>query len=224
MNRYDLKDNTDEEVKALADTGNYTGIFEYACRMYAQNRYEESFRYFYKIKDYDNFWVWERLIEIADYHVKGIISDEEIVELLFRRHSRGVSYFTYKLAHFYEIGRGVKKSIKKYIELLTMVANDGSCSATIELAENYEKGYGVKKSLRKAYQLYSYYLDEHCKMDFWCSYKTAVYMLHKWGGAEKNMNLVKYHLEYGARVYNVARNLYIELFNEDPVPYKPRQQ
>ena len=159
MDRRDLASYTDNQAKALADTGNYIAIFDYACRMYAQDRYEESFNYFYKIKDYDNSFIWERLIDIADFHVKGIIPDKEIFELLVRRHNQGVSYYTYKLADFYEKGRGTRKSIKKYIEYLTMVANDGSSCATIELAENYEKGYGVKKSLRKAFRLYYDYVD-----------------------------------------------------------------
>ena len=216
MNRYDLASWSDEKVKKLADSGDYTGIFEYACRMYAQEKYEESFRYFNKIKDYDNSWVLERMIDIADFYVKGIISDEEIVKLLKRRHSHGVSYYTYKLADCYEKGRGVEKNIKKYIELLTMVANDGSCSATIELAENYEKGYGVEKSLSKAYRLYYDYVDEHYKKDYWCAYKAALYMINEWGGAKKDMIDIEYHLRYASRVYEEARELYKELFGKDP--------
>lgn len=215
-NRYDLEKWSDEEVKALADTGHFTGIFEYACRCYAKQEYEESFKYFYKIKDYDNSFVWERLIDIADFHVKGIIPDKEIVELLLKRHSCGVSFYTYKLAAFYKQGRGVRKSIKKYIEYLTMVANDGSSYATIELAENYEKGYGVQKSLSKAFGLYYDYVDEHFKMDFWCAYKAALYMLNEWGGAKKNMSDIEYHLRYAARVHQEARDLYKELFAKDP--------
>ena len=216
MNRYDLASWSDEKVKKLADSGDYTGIFEYACRMYAQEKYEESFRYFYKIKDYDNSWVLERIIDIADFYLKGIISDEEIVTLLKRRHSHGVSYYTHKLADCYEKGRGVKKNIKKYIELLTMVANDGSCSATIELAENYEKGYGVEKSLSKAYRLYYDYIDEHYKKDYWCAYKAALYMINEWGGAKKDMADIEYHLRFASRVYEEARVLYKELFGKDP--------
>ena len=59
MNRYDLEDKSDEYVKELADSGNFTGIFEYGWRMFNQERYQESFDYFIKIKDYNNFIVWE---------------------------------------------------------------------------------------------------------------------------------------------------------------------
>ena len=214
--RKDIENWSDEQVKALADTGHYTGIFEYACRCYAQEKYEESFKYFYQLKDFDNSFIWERLIDIADFEVKGIISDKEIFELLLKRHNRGVSYYTYKLADFYEKGRGVRKSIKKYIELLTMVAYDGSCSATIELAENYEKGYGVKKSLRKAFRLYYDFVDEHYKKDYWCAYKAALFMLNEWGGAKKDMSNIEYHLRYASRVHQEARDLYKELFNKNP--------
>ena len=221
--RFDLEDWTDEQVKQLADSGNYTGIFEYACRMETAENYKEAFAYFYKIKDFDNSFVWERLITIAISYEKGIITDEEIFELLLRRHSRGVSYYTYVLAGFYEKGRGTRKNMKKYIECVALCAHDGSQCATIELAECYEKGYGVRKYLKKAYELYRDYYDDHCRRDYLCCYKVAIYMLHGWGGAKKNMSDVKYYLAYAARVYEEARELHIELFNEDPVPYKTRK-
>ena len=43
MNRLDLQDKTDEEVKALADAGEYIAIFEYGIRLFNQDRYRESY-------------------------------------------------------------------------------------------------------------------------------------------------------------------------------------
>ena len=216
MNRFDLQDKSDEYVKELADKGEFIGIFEYGMRLYNQDKNEEAFSYLYKLKDYNNFFIWERLIDIAYYEVKGIISDEELFQLLLKRHNYGVSSFSYILAYCYKDGIGTEKNIKKYIEVLKMVANDGSRYATIELAECYEKGFGVRKNLKKAFDLYYHYVDEHFKMDFECAYKSALYMLNEWGGAKKDMMQIEYHLRYAARVENEAKKLYIELFNKEP--------
>ena len=216
MNRFDLQSWNDEEVKNLADKGEFIGIFEYAIRLYNQEKYRESFAYFYKIKDYDNFFIWEHIISIAYHYEKGIISDKEIFDFLIRRHNKGSSYYTYILAYFYKEGRGTRKSLKKYIEMLSICAKDGSSSATIELAECYEKGIGVNKSLNKAFDLYYHYVDEHCKMDYWCAYKAAYYMLHELGGAKKDMRSIEYHLRFASRVHQEAKTLYKELFNKDP--------
>lgn len=214
--RNDLKDYSDRQVKRLADQGNVIAIFEYGMRLENRNQYKRAFKYLYKLKDIDNFFIWERLITLADFYCKGIISDKEIFKLLKKRHKYGVSYYSYVLAGFYLKGKGCKKSIKKYIELLKLVAMDGSCSATIELAENYEKGFGVKKSLKKAYELYYNYVDEHYRKDYWCAYKSAVYMLNRWGGAKKDMSNIEYHLRYASRVHKEAKELYLKLFNKEP--------
>ena len=223
MNRYDLEKWSDEEVKKLADMGNYTATYEYGERLYFQKLYKESFKYLYSLVNYNNFLIWERIIDIVYNYEKDLLSDKELFNLLLRRHQHGSSYYSYILADFYKEGRGTRRSLKKYIELLIICSNDGSASATQELAECYEKGFGVKKSLRKAFKTYYYYYDEHGKKDYWCSYKVALYMLNEWGGAKKDMGQIRYYLEYAARVVNEARELYIELFNEDPVPDKPRK-
>lgn len=223
MNRNDLANWSDEEVKALADTGNYTAIYEYGERLYFQKRYRESFKYLYSLVDYDNFLIWERIIDIVRGYEPDLLKDKELFNLLLRRHQYSSSSYSYTLAHFYRDGIGTRRSLKKYVELLAICSNDGSIYATKELAECYERGFGVRKSLRKAFKIYYYFYDEHGKKDFWCSYKVAIYMLNEWGGAKKDMHLIKYYLEYAAKVLNEARELYIELFNEDPVPYKPRR-
>lgn len=216
MNRFDLQNKTDEEVKLLADSGNYVGIFEYAIRMYNQDRYKESFEYFYKIKDWGNFIVWEYIIKIAYYYEKDALTDKELFDFLIKRHNYGSSFYSYILAYFYRDGRGTRKSLRKYIELLTICSHDGSANATIELAECYENGFGVKKSLKKAFDVYYHFVDDHCRMDYWCAYKVAYYMLHELGGAKKDMPSIEYHLRYAARVHEEARRLYRELFNKEP--------
>ena len=215
MNRYDLANKSDEKVKALADSGNFTGIFEYGWRMYNQEKYQESFDYFIQIVDYDNFIVWERIITLAYSYLPQAMSDEELFALLIRRHNYGSSYYSYILAYFYRDGRGCKKDLKKYIELLKICSNDGSMYATHELAECYEKGFGVRKSLKKAYQVYYWWLDDHGKPDPWCEYKVAYYMLHELGGAKKDMNQIEYHLRYACKVHQEARKLYKELFGKE---------
>ena len=216
MNRFDLEDKSDEYGKELADSGNFTAIFDYGFRMYNQEKYEESFKYFYQLKDSSNFIVWEKIITLATEYLPGIISDKEIFEFLLKRHARGSSIYTYKLAYFYRDGRGTRRSLKKYIECLKACSNDRSKYATIELAECYEKGFGVRQSYRKAYQLYYYYVDDHDKMDYTCAYRAALYMLEEKGGAKKEMWLIKYHLRYAARIIDEAKELYIKLFNEEP--------
>ncbi len=216
MNRFDLQDKSDEYVKELADSGNYTAIFDYAYRMYNQDRYEEAFAYFYKIKDYKNTFVWQMIIEIALSYLPGVISDEEIYQFLLRRHEAGVSIYTYYLADFYEKGRGCRKSLKKYIECLASCAYDGSSYATIELAECYERGYAVRKSYRKAFKLYDNYLDDHCRLDYECAYRSALYMLHGLGGAKNSVYKLEYNLRYAARINHEAKDLYIQLYNKEP--------
>ena len=216
MNRFDLQDKTDEEVKELADKGEWIGIFDYGLRMVAQDRYEEAFKYLYQIKDSNNFFVWEQLINIAYYEIPGIMSDEELIELLFRRHNYGTSSYDYILAYCYEKGRGVEKDLAKYNEYLAICAEDGSSFATLELAHNYEVGYGVEVDLKKAYDLYLNYHDEHFKKDYRCEYQVAYYMLHELGGAKRNYSQIEYHLSYAARVLGEARELYREIFKKDP--------
>ena len=216
MNRFDLEKYSDKEVKKLADQGVPAAIMEYGFRMNGKERYKEAFKYFYKLKDRDNIVVYEQLISIAYFDVKGIISDKELFELLEKRQSKGISYYTYLLAHAHKDGRGTRKSIKKYIYYLTLVANDGYCTAVVELAECYENGFGVRKSLRKAFHLYYSFYDEHGRLDYWCAYKSALYMLNGWGGAKKEMWSIEYHLKYASRVYGEAKRLYIELFNKEP--------
>ena len=216
MTRKDLETWTDEQVKELADSGNFTGIFEYGWRMYNQERYQESFDYFIKIKDYDNFIVWERIITLAYSYLPNAMSDKELFELLLRRHNRGSSSYSYILAYFYRDGRGCEKDLNKYIELLKICSNDGSTYATYELAECYEKGFGVPQSYEEAFKVYYYWLDDHGRPDPWCEYKVAYYMLHELGGQKKDMKAIEYYLKRAAWVHSEAENLYIELFGEQP--------
>ena len=216
MNRIDLQDKTDEEVKALADAGEYIAIFEYGIRLFNQERYRESYEYLKQIEKYDNFLVWERIVDIAYYYEKDLLADKEIFDLLTKIHNKWASSYTYILADFYRDGRGVEKDLKKYVELLRECANDGSCYAVAELARCYEEGIGVRKSLKEAFKIYYYFYDEHGKMDYWCAYRVAIYMLNEWGGAKKDMKEIKYYLNYAARGNREAKKLYIELFNEEP--------
>ena len=216
MNRLDLKDKSDIEVKELADSGNYTGIFEYGMRLYNQERYREAFEYFKKIEKYDNAFIWEKIVDIAYYYEKDLLTDKEIFDLLTKIHNKWSNSYTYILADFYKEGRGVKQDLKKYVELLRECANDGSTYAVAELAKCYEEGIGVDKSLEEAFKIYYYFYDDHGKMDYWCAYRTAIYMLHEWGGAKKDMGQIKYYLRYAARTIKDSKKLYIELFNEEP--------
>ena len=216
MNRLDLQDKTDEEVKALADAGEYIAIFEYGIRLFNQDRYRESYEYLKQIEKYDNFLVWERIVDIAYYYEKDLLTDKEIFDLLTKIHNKWASSYTYILADFYRDGRGVKKDLKKYVELLRECANDGSCYAVAELARCYEEGIGVRKSLKEAFKIYYYFYDEHGRMDYWCAYRVAIYMLNEWGCAKKNMNEIKFYLNYASRGNREAKKLYIKLFNEEP--------
>lgn len=213
--RHDLANVSDKEVKKLADGGNYIAVFEYSMRLYCKNRYKQAFKYLYSLVGHDNCFIWERIYDIA-CHVKGAMNDKQKFELLSRIHAKGTSQYTLYLAGYYEKGIGCRKSLKKYNELLAMCAKDGSRYATIELAENYEKGYGVRKSLKKAFALYDNYVDEHCKMDWWCAYKAAYFRYHKLGGAKQVMSLIEYQLRYAARMYQQAKDLYIEIFGKEP--------
>ena len=215
MNRLDLQDKTDEEVKALADAGEYIAIFEYGIRLFNQERYRESYEYLKQIEKYDNFLVWERIVDIAYYYEKDLLADKEIFDLLTKIHSKWSSSYTYILADFYRDGRGVEKDLKKYVELLRECANDGSCYAVAELAKCYEEGIGVRKSLKEAFKIYYNFYDDHGKMDYWCAYKSAVYMLNGWGGAKKDMEHIKISLKYASRVHQEARELYKQLFPND---------
>ena len=85
MNRNDLANWSDEEVKALADTGKYTAIYEYGERLYFQKRYRESFKYLYSLVDYDNFLIWERIIDIVRGYEPDLLKDKELFNLLLRR-------------------------------------------------------------------------------------------------------------------------------------------
>ncbi len=216
MNRLDLQNKTDEEVKSLADSGNFIGIFEYGMRLYNKENYKEAFKYLYSVKDHDNFFIWEKIIDIAYYYEKGIISDKELFDMVMKRHLHGSSHYTYILAYLYRDGRGTRRSLKKYIECLKICSNDGSAFATYELADCYEKGIGVKKSPHKAFNVYYNWLDDHGRMDYLCAYKTALYMLNEWGGAKKDMSNIEFHLRYAARGEREAEKLYIELFRADP--------
>ena len=216
MNRLDLDNKTDLEVKELADQGNKVAMMEYAIRLRRKEQYQEAFNYLYPLKDIDNTFIWELIIDLAYYEIPGVISDKELFLLTLRRHSKGISFYTYILAKMYKDGKGTRKSLKKYIEMLTLCAYDGSASATIELAHCYEEGYGVRKSYRKAYKLYNGYVDEHFKKDYYCAYQVALYQLERKGGIKKDMNDIKYHLWYASRIYPEAKELYIQLFNENP--------
>ena len=217
MNRFDLVNKSDEEVKALADENVGAAILEYGFRLEDKEKYEEAFVYFRKSKERGNTFALERMITIAYYYAPNIISDKELFNLAKERHLKGVSYYTYILAYLYKNGRGVKKNLKKYAEYLLMCANDGSSTATIEMAECYEKGIGVAKDLRKAFDLYYNYIDEHCKKDTTCEYKVALYMLNELAGQKKDMEQIEWHLRYAATRYNKeALKLYIELFGKDP--------
>lgn len=220
MNRRDLVNWTDEQVKELAGTGDFIGAFEYGIRMYNQDRYQESWDYLYPLVNSNNFFIWEHVINIAYYYLKGIISDKELFKLVLKRHNYGSSSYSYILAYLYRDGRGCRRSLKKYIELLQTCSNDGSAFATYELAKCYEEGFGVRKSLRKAFHIYYYWVDDHGKMDTWCAYKTAYYMLHELGGAKKDMKSIEFFLRYAAWVHEEAAELYKELFNEEPPTIK----
>lgn len=213
--RYDLEDWTDEEVKKLADKGNQSCIFEYGIRLYSRNEYEESFKYLYQLVNLDNFYIWERIITIAYSYVPGLMSDEELFKLTLRRHEYSSSYYSYILAHMYRDGRGCKQDLDKYIELLKICSNDGSMYATYELAECYEKGFGVPQSYEEAFKVYYYWLDDHGKRDYWCEYQVAYYMYHELGGQKRDLNSIKYHLEYACRSVPEARALYKEIYGEE---------
>ena len=216
MNRLDLENKTDNEVKELADQGNKTAMMEYGVRLNAQGKYQEAFNYLHPLKDIENTFIWELIIDLVYYELPGVISDKELFELVLKRHNKGVSFYTYILASLYKNGRGTRKSLKKYIEMLTLCADDGSASATIELAHCYEEGIGVRRSYRRAYQLYYYYVDEHFKMDYYCAFQAALYQLEGKGRVKKDLNDIKYHLRYASRIYEEAKDLYIKLFNEEP--------
>lgn len=213
--RNDLNGVSDKEVKKLADGGNYIAIFEYGMRLYCKNRYKQAFKYLYTLIDRDNYYIWQRIYDIS-CHLKNALTDKQKFELLCRIHSKDSGMYSYYLASYYEKGKGCRKSLKKYNELLAICAHDGSRYATIELAENYEKGYGVRKSLKKAFELYDHYLDEHCKRDWWCAYKAAYYRYHELGGAKKEMGLIEYDLRFAAQMYDEAKKLYIEIFGKEP--------
>ena len=216
MNRFDLQGKSDEEVKALADKGEWIGIFDYGIRMYCKGRYQESFDYLYRIKDSDNSFVWEHLIHIAYEELPGVMSDEELIALLKKRHAKGTSSCDYILAECYEKGRGVKQDLAKYNELLLGCVNDGSLFATLELARNYETGHGVKQDYAKAYDLYLSYYDEHGKRNSYCAYKVACYMLEERGGAKKDYPSIEFHLRFASRGEKRARALYEEIFGKEP--------
>ena len=216
LNRLSLESYSDEDVKILADKGNGNAIYEYAMRLYNHEQYQESWDYFMKIKDCNNFFIWERIISLAYSYLPGIISDEELFNWLIKRHNHGSSYYSYILADFYRDGRGCKQDLDKYIELLKICSNDGSTYATYELAECYEKGFGVPQSYEEAFKVYYYWVDDHGRPDRWCEYKVAYYMLHELGGAKKDMNAIEYHLRYAVQVYEEAKKLYRKLFNKDP--------
>lgn len=213
--RADLKDINDKDIKSLADKGNKSCIFEYGLRLYDLDQYEESFKYLYQLVDIDNSFIWERIINIAYEHIPGILTDEELFRLLLKRHEKGSSYYSYILSYFYREGRGCKKDLTKYNELLRICSNDGSMSATYELAGNYEKGYGVIQSYEEAFKIYYYWLDDHGRKDYWCAYKAAYYMYHEIGGAKKDLGQIEYLLVYASRVYQEARDLYKEIFNKE---------
>lgn len=215
INRLDLEHASDEEVKKLADSGNFTGIFEYGMRLFNQEKYQESYDYLIKLINSNNFIVWERIITLAYSYLPNVMSDEDLFKLLLRRHNRGSSYYSYILAYFYRDGRGCQKDLNKYIELLKICSNDGSMYATYELAECYEKGFGVVQSYKDAFDVYSNWLDDHGKRDYWCEYKVAYYMLHELGGTKKDMDSIEYHLRYAAKVHEEARKLYKELFSKE---------
>ncbi len=214
-NRYDMEGWKDDKVKKLADQGNPSCIFEYGLRLYEKEQYEESYKYLIQISKGDNFYILERIIEIAYYYCKGIMSDEELFALLLRRHNHSSSFYSYILAYFYRDGRGCKKDLDKYIELLKICSSDGSSHATHELAECYEKGFGVPQSYEEAFKVYYYWVDDHCRMDYWCAYKAAYYMYHEIGGAKKDMDNIEYHLRYACRVHEEARKLYKEIFGKE---------
>ena len=216
MNRFDLENKSDEEVKQLADEGNKTAMAEYGLRLYNQDRYEEAFSYLYPLKDLNNSFVLGIIIEIVDEKGEALMSDKEFFKLCLTRHNMGISYYTLILGECYKTGRGCRKSLKKYIECLTLCSNDGSASATRELAHCYETGFGVRKSLKKAFKIYDGFLDDHCRMDYWCAFQVAIYRLNRYGGVKKDMGDIKYHLRYAARAFSEAKQLYIELFHKEP--------
>ena len=216
MNRHDLENKSDEEVKVFADEGHYAAIMEYGLRMLDQDRYEEAFQYLYSIKQYDNFIVLSALVDLGSYYIPGKLSDKEIFDLLVRIHNRTHNSYTFKLAYCYRDGKGTRRSLKKYIELLTEAMIDGSHFAAVELGECYEKGFGVRKSYRKAFDIYDHFVDEHCKPDETCCYRAAMIMLEGKGRIKKNMLSIKYNLRIASRVYPEAKELYIKLFNEEP--------
>ena len=216
MNRNDLEKLSDAEVKKFADEGHYAAIFEYAFRLKKQKKYQDAFDYFYKIKDYNNFFVWQALVDIADYYVPGLLSDKEIFELLVRIHNDIGNSYSLMLAHFYRDGRGTRKNYKKYIAILTECMRDGSHYAAIELGECYEQGIYVRRSYRKAFDIYDHFVDEHCKPDATCCYRAAMMMLEGKGRIKKNMLSVKYNLRVASRSIPEAKELYIKLFKEEP--------
>ena len=216
MSRKDYENYDDKELKALADSGIPDAIFEYAMRLRSRDENKEAFVYFYKLKDYNNSFILDRIIDIAYYEEKGIIDDKELFALMKRRHEMDISIVSYLLGHMYRQGRGTRKSLKKYIELLTLWAKAGSYVGTIELAECYEKGYGVRHSYRKAFKLYYEFRDEHGKMDYWCAYKVGYYMYHRLGGVKRDMFWIEFHLRFAARLRKEAEELYIEIFHKAP--------
>ena len=78
---------------------------------------------------------------------------EAAAELFKLAATNGNEKAQYKMATFYEDGKGVEKDLRKAAEFFQMAADQGNSDAQLKLGEFYEKGFGLEKDPAMAKKL-----------------------------------------------------------------------
>ena len=210
---------TIDEMIALVEEGKKEYLLQLGHALCDEKRYQEAYHYYLIAAEDGNPAALRFICMLCwDNVLDDILTKEQQFHYFLQYHEKeGPTYITYLLAQCYKDGRGVEKDLAKYVEYLSMVAVEGFSTGVIELAECYEEGIGVEQDYAKAFDLYSHYIDEHCKPNAYCLYKEAYYCYHELGGAKKNLDYIKRLLLRSGKQTVLARNLYEEIFQE-PFP------
>ncbi|MCR4910939.1 MAG: hypothetical protein K5925_00200 [Bacilli bacterium] len=208
---------TIKEMKTLVEQGHLEYFIDLSNKLENRRQYYESYRYLLLAFQKGNKYALKLLCELCNSgNLDKYLSKEEQFNWYLRSyHENGVDYITYILAQCYREGIGTKIDLDKYIFYLNLCHEDGSITATIELALCYENGFAVEQNYEKAYKLYTSCFDEHFKRDPISLYKEAYYRYHEFGGAIKDLNIIKDILIRSGMNNSKSRELYKEIFGED---------
>ena len=87
------------------------------------------------------------------------IDDKKSMQLYQKACSGGVGAACWKLAGYYDEGRGVERNLAEAFKFYQTACGYEDADGCFAQADMYEKGDGVKKDVAKAYELYGLACD-----------------------------------------------------------------